>query len=71
MKKTDISSDEILDKLQSGRMSRRNFNKILGAAGISMVMTPMMSRYAGISADPYARAHRRLSRSSARSTSPA
>jgi spermidine/putrescine transport system substrate-binding protein len=43
MKKTDISSNEILDKLQTGRMSRRNFNKILGAAGISMVMTPMMS----------------------------
>jgi spermidine/putrescine transport system substrate-binding protein len=42
MKKKNISHDEVIEKMQSGNYSRREFNKILGAAGISMVMTPMM-----------------------------
>ncbi len=40
MKKSDFSANELIDKLQSGQMSRRRFHQILGAAGLSMVMTP-------------------------------
>ena len=46
MKKSDFSINEFTDKLQSGQMTRRKFNKLLGAAGISLVMTPMLSRTA-------------------------
>ncbi len=43
MQKKSVSHNEIIDKVQSGQLSRREFSKILGAAGISMVMTPMLS----------------------------
>ncbi len=43
MKKNDYSHDELIDRLKAGKMSRRRFNQILGAAGISMVATPLMS----------------------------
>ena len=42
MKKSDFCINEFSDKLKSGKMSRRKFNQILGAAGVSLVMTPMM-----------------------------
>ena len=44
MKKPDFSTNEIADELKSGQMSRRRFNQILGSVGLSMVMTPMLSR---------------------------
>ena len=46
MKVSDFSINEFTDKLQSGQMTRRKFNKLLGAAGISLVMAPMLSRTA-------------------------
>jgi len=46
MKKPDFSTNEIADELKSGQMSRRRFNQILGSVGLSMVMTPMLSRTA-------------------------
>ena len=44
--KTDISPQEITERLQAGDMSRRQFNKVLAAAGIAMVTTPVVSRRA-------------------------
>lgn len=46
MKNIDYSHDELMDTLESGKLSRRRFNQLLGAAGISMVATPMMSQNA-------------------------
>lgn len=43
MKKDDMPHDEVIDKIKSNRLSRREFSSILGAAGLTMVMTPMMS----------------------------
>ncbi len=43
MSKNDIPNDEIVDKLKSGSMSRREFNNILAAAGIAIVTTPVLS----------------------------
>jgi len=43
MSKYDMPNDEIVDKVRSGAMSRREFNRVLAAAGISMVATPMIS----------------------------
>ena len=40
--KTDISPREITERLQAGDMSRRHFHKILTAAGIAMVATPLI-----------------------------
>ena len=40
MKKSEISINELTDKLQSGTLSRRRFNQMLAAAGVSMVMAP-------------------------------
>jgi spermidine/putrescine transport system substrate-binding protein len=40
MKKSEISINELTDKLLSGALSRRRFTQILGAAGVSMVMAP-------------------------------
>ena len=45
-RKTDISPREITERLQAGDMSRRQFHKVLAAAGIAMVATPMVSRRA-------------------------
>lgn len=42
MKKSEICANELTDELKSGQMSRRRFNQILSAFGISMVMTPMV-----------------------------
>jgi spermidine/putrescine transport system substrate-binding protein len=50
MKTSDFSINEFSDKLKSGKMSRRKFNQILSAAGVSLVMTPMMSRTAAAAA---------------------
>ncbi len=43
MKKSNYSKDELIDTLEGGNLSRRRFNQILGAAGISMVASPMLS----------------------------
>ncbi len=43
MKKNDLSHDELIDRLRDGKLSRRQFNQFLGAAGISLVATPMLS----------------------------
>ena len=50
MKKSGISINEFTDKLESGQMSRRKFNQILGAAGVSLVMPPVISRTAAAAA---------------------
>ena len=50
MKKSDICINEFTDKIQSGQMSRRKFNQILGAAGVSLVTAPMMSHTASAAA---------------------
>ena len=50
MKKSDICINEFTDKIQSGQMSRRKFNQILGAAGVSLVTAPMMSHTAAAAA---------------------
>ncbi|MDH3378405.1 MAG: extracellular solute-binding protein, partial [Gammaproteobacteria bacterium] len=46
MKKSEICAKELTDKLQSGQMTRRRFNQILSAAGVSLVAAPMMGRNA-------------------------
>ncbi|MCP4009598.1 MAG: extracellular solute-binding protein [Proteobacteria bacterium] len=46
MKKNDFSHNELMDTLQSGKLSRRRFSQMLGVAGISLVATPMLSRKA-------------------------
>jgi spermidine/putrescine transport system substrate-binding protein len=43
MNKSDFSHNELMDTLQSGKLSRRRFTQMLGAAGISLVTTPMLS----------------------------
>jgi spermidine/putrescine transport system substrate-binding protein len=50
MEKSKLSANELTDGLMSGQLSRRRFNQILGAAGISLVATPMMPRMAGAAA---------------------
>ena len=50
MNKSDICINEFTDNIQSGQMSRRKFNQILGAAGVSLVPAPMMSRIASAAA---------------------
>ena len=44
--KTDIPPQEINERLLAGDMSRRRFHKVLAAAGIAMVATPVVSRRA-------------------------
>ncbi len=43
MKHHDLPHDEVIDRVKTGNVSRRDFNKILAAAGISMITTPLMS----------------------------
>ncbi len=50
MNDTDFSPDELIDGLQSGQLTRRRFNQLLGAAGVSLVMTPVLSRAAAAAA---------------------
>ena len=40
MDKSKISTNELTDGMMSGKLSRRRFQQILGAAGVSLVMTP-------------------------------
>jgi spermidine/putrescine transport system substrate-binding protein len=57
MKINDLSTDptdQLLTELNSGNMSRRRFNKILGAAGISMVTSPLVSNNAMAAAEDQA-----------------
>ncbi len=44
MKDKEISHDELIDQIESGTLSRRRFNQYLGAAGISMVASPLLSQ---------------------------
>ncbi len=46
MGNTNISPDRLIDQLKSGAVSRRQFNRILAAAGVGLVVTPMVSRRA-------------------------
>jgi spermidine/putrescine transport system substrate-binding protein len=46
MDKSKHSTNELTDGMMSGQLSRRRFHQILGAAGVSLVMTPVMSRMA-------------------------
>ena len=46
MDKSKLSANELTDGMMSGQLSRRRFHQILGAAGVSLVMTPVMSRMA-------------------------
>lgn len=41
MSKYDIPNDEVVDRLNSGDMSRRDFNRILAAAGLIVATTPL------------------------------
>jgi spermidine/putrescine transport system substrate-binding protein len=42
MSKDNIPHNEAIDRLKTGSLSRRDFSKILAAAGVSMVATPML-----------------------------
>ncbi len=50
MAKSKFSTNELTDGMMSGQLSRRRFQQILGAAGVSLVATPMMSRMAAAAA---------------------
>ncbi|MEE8153520.1 MAG: extracellular solute-binding protein, partial [Phycisphaerales bacterium] len=50
MNDSDFSPNELIDGLQSGQVTRRRFNQLLGAAGVSLVMTPVFSREAAAAA---------------------
>ncbi len=50
MDKSKISTNELTDGMMSGKLSRRRFQQILGAAGVSLVMTPVMPRMAAAAA---------------------
>ena len=50
MDKSKFSTNELTDGMMSGQLSRRRFQQILGAAGVSLVMTPVMSRLASAAA---------------------
>lgn len=43
MNKYDMPNDEVIDKIKSKEMSRREFGRILAAAGIVTVASPMMA----------------------------
>ncbi len=45
-----MTKHNITDRLASGPVSRRRFQQILGAAGVSLVMTPVMPRMAAAAA---------------------
>lgn len=51
MKLSNYSHDELIEGLESGTLSRRRFNQILGAAGISLFASTMLPRQsmAGVS----------------------
>lgn len=44
MKKSYYLQDELIQGLESGTLSRRRFNQLLGAFGISLVVSPMLAR---------------------------
>jgi spermidine/putrescine transport system substrate-binding protein len=44
MDKSKFSTNELTDGMMSGQLSRRRFHQILGAAGVSLVATPMIPR---------------------------
>ena len=46
MTKSHLSPDRLIEDLKSGAVSRRQFHKILAAAGVGLVATPMVSRRA-------------------------
>ncbi len=50
MAKSKFSTNELTDGMMSGQLSRRRFQQILGAAGVSLVATPMIPRMAAAAA---------------------
>ena len=50
MAKSKFSTNELTDGMMSGKLSRRRFQQILGAAGVSLVATPMIPRLAAAAA---------------------
>jgi spermidine/putrescine transport system substrate-binding protein len=45
-----MNIDKKLDALRSGHLSRRDFNKMLSAAGVSLVAMPVASKMASAAA---------------------
>lgn len=54
MLEKNFSSDEFTDRLMSRKLSRREFSKILSAAGVSIGMVPLASRTASAAASDHA-----------------
>jgi len=50
MDKSKISTNELTDGMMSGKLSRRRFQQILGAAGVSLVASPLVPRMAAAAA---------------------
>ena len=50
----DFSANEFTDKLQSGKLSRRQFTQMLSAAGVTLAMVPVTSRTAAAAAEDQA-----------------
>ncbi|MFV1853130.1 MAG: ABC transporter substrate-binding protein [Thalassospira sp.] len=44
MSKKEMTVDEMMEKAAEGKLSRRQFSQLLGAAGVSLVAMPMFSR---------------------------
>jgi len=50
----DVSINEIQDTIAEGKMTRRKFSKLLGAAGVGLAMTPAASRLSRAAAEDQA-----------------
>jgi len=50
----DFSTNELTDKLLSGKLSRRQFSEMLGAAGVFLATLPVMTRTASAAAEDQA-----------------
>lgn len=50
MDKSKLSASDMMDAVRTKRISRRSFQKLLGAAGVGLVAAPLASRMAGAAA---------------------
>ena len=50
MDKSKLSAGDMMDAVRTKRISRRSFQKLLGAAGVGLVAAPLASRMAGAAA---------------------
>ncbi len=50
MDKSKLSASDMMDAVMTKRISRRSFQKLLGAAGVGLVAAPLASRMAGAAA---------------------